>query len=201
MHNHGKSMAGTCVAPLLVAGNHMMCHRTFVAILVRFHMPSKIAIWRNFLFRNIVVHLTRQYYVRVWGMDIGRGAHIARSAKLDLSNPQGIHIGEFTCIAFDAVILTHDFINDRHAPVVIGANCLIGARAVVMPGVTIGDHCIVGVGSIVMRNVPARSIVMGNPARVIETEIDTGPWGARKVKAPTPPQEGLVPDIQAAVAG
>jgi acetyltransferase-like isoleucine patch superfamily enzyme len=161
-------------------------------------MPSRIAAFRNFLFRNFVVHLTRQYYVRVWGMDIGRGAHIARSAKLDLSNPRDVHIGEFTCVAFDAVILTHDFINNVHAPVVIGANCLIGARAVIMPGVTIGDHSIVGIGSIVMRNVPARSIVMGNPARVMESDIDTGPWGARRRKvANTPNYE--VPETQVAV--
>jgi acetyltransferase-like isoleucine patch superfamily enzyme len=192
-------MAGVCATSLSVAGIRGMCHKFSTAILARFYMPSKIASLRNFLFRNVVVHLTRQYYVRVWGMDIGRGSHIARSAKLDLSNPRGVHIGEYTCIAFDAVILTHDFINNTHLPVFIGSNCLIGARAVVMPGVTIGDHCIVGVGSIVMRNVPARSIVMGNPARVMESEIDTGPWGARNRRAtPTPPI--FEPEIQVATA-
>lgn len=163
-------------------------------------MPSRIAGFRNFLFRNVVVHLTRQYYVRVWGMDIGRDVHISRSAKLDLSNPKGIHIGDFTCIAFDAVILTHDFVNGVHLPVTIGSNCLIGARAVVMPGVTIGDHCIVGTGAIVMRNVPPRSIVMGNPARVMESDIDTGPWGAR-IRKPPPDPIVLRPEPQAAAAG
>lgn len=145
-------------------------------------MPSSIAAVRNFLFSKVVVHLTRLYYVHVWGMDIGHGAHISRSAKLDLSNPKGVHIGEFTCIAFDAVILTHDFVNDVHVPVHIGSNCLIGARSVIMPGVTIGDNCVIGTASVVMRNVPARSVVMGNPARVMESGIDTGPWGRRRRK-------------------
>jgi acetyltransferase-like isoleucine patch superfamily enzyme len=142
---------------------------------------------RNYLFRNVVVQLTRQYYRWVWGMNIGMGAHISLTTKLDLSNPKGVHIGENTCLAFGSVILTHDFINNVHLPVVIGKNCLIGARSIIMPGVTIGDNCIVGVGSIVMRNVPARSIVMGNPARVMETDIDTGPWGKRIKKAVVPP--------------
>jgi acetyltransferase-like isoleucine patch superfamily enzyme len=84
-------------------------------------------------------------------MDIDRGAHIARSAKRDLSSPRDVHIGGFKCVAFDAVILTHDFINNDHASVVIGANYLIGARAFIMPEVIVGDHYIVGIGSIVMR--------------------------------------------------
>jgi acetyltransferase-like isoleucine patch superfamily enzyme len=152
-------------------------------------MSSKIAIVRNFLFRNVSVRLTHWYYAFIWGMDIGRGAHISRSAKLDLSNPKGIHIGEYSCIAFDAVVLTHDFVNGEHLAVHIGAYCLIGARAVIMPGVTIGDHCIIGTGSIVMRNVPPNCVVMGNPARVIETGIDTGRWGSRIKKSRTPPEQ------------
>lgn len=142
-------------------------------------MSSKAAALRNFLFSRVVVRITRWYYVRVWGMDIGRGAHISRSARLDLSNPQGVHIGENTCIAFDAAVLTHDYVNNRHLPVHIGANCLIGARAVIMPGVSIGDNCIIATSSVVMRNVPAGSLVMGNPARVMESGIQTGPWGVR----------------------
>jgi acetyltransferase-like isoleucine patch superfamily enzyme len=159
-------------------------------------VPPKIVLMRNYLFRNVVVQLTRQYYRWVWGMNIGRGAHISLTTKLDLSNPKGVHIGENTCMAFGSVILTHDFINNVHLPVVIGKNCLIGARSIIMPGVTIGDNCIVGVGSIVMRNVPARSIVMGNPARVMETDIDTGPWGKR-IKKPVAPPVVLNPEDQA----
>ena len=163
-------------------------------------MASKLANLRNFIFRNVVVHLTRQYYVHVWGMNIGPGTHISRSAKLDLSNPKGVHIGEHSCVAFDAVVLTHDFINGEHLPVHIGSFCLIGARAVIMPGVTVGDHSIVGTGSIVMRNVPPHSVVLGNPARVIEAGINTGKWGARLRNAETPFQkaEPVVPVIGAA---
>jgi acetyltransferase-like isoleucine patch superfamily enzyme len=162
-------------------------------------MPSKIAVLRNFLFSKVMVRLTRAYYVHVWGMDIGRGAHISRSARLDLSNPQGVRIGENTCIAFEAAILTHDYVNNRHLPVQIGCNCLIGARAVVMPGVVIGDNCIVGTASVVMRNVPSGSLVMGNPARVMESGILTGPWGAR-IRPPESSAIGSGDSVPAATA-
>jgi acetyltransferase-like isoleucine patch superfamily enzyme len=44
----------------------------------------------------------------------------------------------------------------------------IGARAVILPGVTIGEGAVVGAGSIVSRNVPPWSIAVGNPAKVIK---------------------------------
>ena len=121
----------------------------------------------------------RQYLNRIWGMDIGNGAAISLSARLDRINPQGIHIGEESTVAFEVVILTHDSINRRYLDVHIGKWCFIGARSIILPGVTIGDHCIVGCASVVMQNVPSNSLVMGNPARVLEASISTGPWGRR----------------------
>jgi acetyltransferase-like isoleucine patch superfamily enzyme len=112
-------------------------------------------------------------------MDIGEGTKISMTAKLDKTNPLGVHIGHHTSLAFGAAILTHDFINNRHCDVHIGNNCFIGARAIILPGVTIGDNCIVSAASVVMRDVPERSLVVGNPARVVETNIKTGSWGLR----------------------
>ena len=77
------------------------------------------------------------------------------------------------------MILTHDFIKSRHVDTVIGNRCHIGGNAMIMPGVAIGDSCIVAPGSIVMRDVPAGSLVVGNPARVIESGLELGPWGIR----------------------
>ena len=50
--------------------------------------------------------------------------------------------------------------------IVIGENCWIGNGALVMAN--IGDHCIIGAGSVVTEDVPAYSIVAGNPARIIK---------------------------------
>jgi len=112
-------------------------------------------------------------------MDIGEGTKVSFSAKLDKTNPLGIHIGKYCAVAFGAAILTHDDVNDWNRDTYIGDNCFIGAHSIVLPGVTIGDNCIVAAGSLVARNVPARSLVTGNPARVVEGNVKTGRYGYR----------------------
>jgi maltose O-acetyltransferase len=47
----------------------------------------------------------------------------------------------------------------------IGANVLIGAAAIILPGVTVGDDAIVGAGAVVTRDVRPGATVVGNPAR------------------------------------
>jgi acetyltransferase-like isoleucine patch superfamily enzyme len=112
-------------------------------------------------------------------MDIGQHVRISLGARLDKSNPKGIHIGDFTAITSGAAVLTHDFVNRLHTDVHIGRNCFIGYGAIILPGVRIGDSVIVTGNSVVGRDVPSNSVVMGNPARVVESNIVTGPWGIR----------------------
>lgn len=50
-------------------------------------------------------------------------------------------------------------------PITIGNNVWIGGHATVCPGVTIGDNAIIGAGSVVTKDVPANTIVGGNPAK------------------------------------
>lgn len=54
-------------------------------------------------------------------------------------------------------------------PVTIGNDCWLGANVVVCPGVTIGDGCVIGAGSVVTRDIPPKSIAVGNPCRVLRT--------------------------------
>src|ERR1700682_2602288 len=91
--------------------------------------------------REVVLDLRRQYLNRVWKIDIGEGNAISMSAKLDKTNPQGIHIGTYSVISFGAAILTHDWVNKLDRDVRIGDNCFIGAHSIILPGVTIGDGC------------------------------------------------------------
>ncbi len=52
-------------------------------------------------------------------------------------------------------------------PISVGNNVWIGAQVAVLPGVSIGDNCVIGAGSVVTRDIPANSVAVGNPCRVI----------------------------------
>lgn len=54
-------------------------------------------------------------------------------------------------------------------PVTIGNNVWLGARVVVLPGVSIGENSVIGIGSIVTSDIPANSVAVGVPAKVIRS--------------------------------
>lgn len=64
----------------------------------------------------------------------------------------------------------------QERPVHIGSGSWLGAGAVVLPGVTIGEHVVVGAGCVVTRDVPPRSVVVGNPARLIQQWDGEAGW-------------------------
>ena len=92
-----------------------------------------------------------------------------------------ISIGDYTIIGSGCLITdtdSHPIIagyrqrNDylkytKSKPIKIGNNVFIGARSIIMKGVTIGDGAVVGAGSVVTKDVPANTIVAGNPAKII----------------------------------
>ncbi len=127
--------------------------------------------------RPLFGELRRLYFKKLWGMDIGPNCRISFSAKLDQSYPHGVHIGESTAINFGACVLTHDTVRRLHLQTWIGKECNIGAHSIIMPGVKIGDNCVVAVASVVMKDVPSNCLVAGNPARIMEKGIQTGPLG------------------------
>jgi acetyltransferase-like isoleucine patch superfamily enzyme len=129
--------------------------------------------------RELVLEARRQYFIRVWKMTIGEGSIISMSAKLDKTNPRGVHIGRYTVVTFGSAVLTHDYVNAVDRDVYIGDNCFIGAHSVVLPGVTIGDSCIVAAASVVARDIPPGSLVAGNPARIVEHNLQTTRYGVR----------------------
>jgi maltose O-acetyltransferase len=54
----------------------------------------------------------------------------------------------------------------RIARVRIGSRVFVGARTIILPGVTIGDDVVIGAGSVVSRDIPSGVVAAGNPARV-----------------------------------
>ena len=123
---------------------------------------------------------------------IGSRTHVGGGTLL--ISASSIEIGDDVLIAFDALIMDHNshslkFSERRHdvrnwihgvkdwstvaiAPVRISDKAWIGARAMILKGVTIGEGAIVGAGSVVTRDVPAWTIAGGNPAQVIRALTD-----------------------------
>ena len=63
-----------------------------------------------------------------------------------------------------------DIKHRKSSPVVIEDNAFIGARCIILKGVTIGKNAIVGAGSVVTKSIPANEIWAGNPARPIRKQ-------------------------------
>jgi maltose O-acetyltransferase len=86
-----------------------------------------------------------------------------------------VHIGSEARLAFGVRILDSDLHDlDREtpeqvAPVRIGSRVWLGANVQVLRGVTIGDDVVVGGGSVVTRDLPARVLAVGSPARPIRS--------------------------------
>ncbi|AWW32633.1 sugar O-acetyltransferase [Echinicola strongylocentroti] len=108
---------------------------------------------------------------------------------------QNIHAGDGVFINFDAVILdgakvtigrktllapgVHIYtarhplqVEERREwedcrPVTIGEECWIGGHVTICPGVTIGDRAVIGAGAVVTKDIPADTLAVGNPAKVI----------------------------------
>ncbi len=127
--------------------------------------------------RNAVRGAKRLYYRHIWGMKIPDSTNFSLSARFDKTYPRGIEIGEYSYIAFDAAILTHDMTRGLYLKTTIGDNCFIGARSIILPGVTIGSGSLIASGAVVTKDVPPGSIVAGNPATVIRENVTLGRYG------------------------
>ena len=127
--------------------------------------------------RRVLVTIRRAWLTRIWGMTIHPTAEISLSAKLDRTFPKGVVIGAHSYVAFEARILCHDRTRGLYVETRIGENCFIGGRSMILPGVEIGDGSIVGAGAIVTKSVPPGSVVAGNPAKIVRSDITTGPYG------------------------
>lgn len=113
-------------------------------------------------------------------MEIGDNCSIQPGVVFDYSHCWLIKIGNNVTIAPEAYFLAHDastknlinytknLINyTKIGSITLEDNVFIGARALIMPGVTIGKNSIVAAGSIVTKSIPEGSVVAGNPAIVI----------------------------------
>jgi putative colanic acid biosynthesis acetyltransferase WcaF len=146
--------------------------------------------WRNLLLRMFGAHCwyQAQFFasVRIWApWNLRTGRMVAVDADVDLYNVAPIYLGHMVSISRRAFLCTasHD-ISDLNRPlvakpIVVGNGVWIGAQAYVGPGVTIGDCAVVAAGSVVVKDVPAWTVVGGNPAKPIkERPVNRLEWMA-----------------------
>ncbi|MGP5050919.1 DapH/DapD/GlmU-related protein [Brachybacterium alimentarium] len=114
-----------------------------------------------------------------FGKNIRLGERVFLNAGCRFQDQGGLEIGDDCLIGHNTVIATlnHDLSprrrGDLHpSPVVIGRNVWIGANVTILPGVTIGEDAVIAAASVVTKDVPARALVVGSPARVIRTVED-----------------------------
>lgn len=131
---------------------------------------------RKFI-RLVVIKIIHLLYTKIYGMRLNKKARISFGAKLDKTNPKGVHIDEDSYVASGAIIFAHDFSRGIRKDTYIGKRCFIGANAIIMCGIKIGNEVIVGSGAIVTKDIPSNCIVAGNPAKIIKTEIHTRKFG------------------------
>ena len=109
-------------------------------------------------------------------ISIGEGSFVNFDCVfLDLAP---IRIGRHTLIGPKVQLLTalHPFDAAQRRtgleagrPITVGDDCWLGGGVIVCPGVAIGDRSVIGAGAVVTRDIPADSVAVGNPARVIRT--------------------------------
>ena len=127
---------------------------------------------------------------------VGEGAHVRAPLRVDYGSQ--LHIGEGTFINFHLTALDVAEIRigrrcqlgpniqlltpihpleleprrqgwEAAEPITIGDDVWIGGGVSVLPGVSIGDGAVIGAGSVVTKDVPARTLAVGNPARVLRS--------------------------------
>lgn len=109
--------------------------------------------------------------------EIHIGDYTLLSPGVNITSADAIHIGNNCMLAAEVVISDCDWhgLYNRirpfrcSAPVQLEDNVWIGLRAIILKGVTIGENSVVGAGSVVVNDVPANTVVAGNPAKVIKT--------------------------------
>ena len=129
-----------------------------VILLCRISPSMKL---KNVLFRRL-------------GMTVGTGVAWALESTPDVFWPDYITVEDHAIIGYDATILCHEFLQSeyRTGEVVVGERAMIGAGAIVLPGIEIGAGAQVAANSLVTEDVPAGTTVAGVPAVPVGADED-----------------------------
>lgn len=136
---------------------------------------------RDILLRSIIGHMGRNVVILSpffcdYGTQISIGDDTYINFNLTVLDEAPVTIGSHVFIGPGCSLLTavhpldaqeRNKGTEKALPITIGDSVWLGGNVTVLPGVTIGEGAVVGAGSVVTRDVPPRTVVAGNPARII----------------------------------
>ena len=114
----------------------------------------------------------KRWLLRRLGATVGEGVSLALTATPDVFWPELVTIEDHAIVGYDATLLCHEFLREeyRTGEVVVGERAMIGAGAVVLPGVEIGHDAKVGANAVVTEDVPPETTVAGVPAKPVSED-------------------------------
>jgi maltose O-acetyltransferase len=150
------------------------------ALLRRYNLaetvPERLTILQQLLGRIGRNSIIEQPFFCSYGRNIHIGDHVYLNFSCTVFDNNEVHIGHHVMIG--PVVQIYTVAHAVHAesrirgeevakPIVIEDNVWLGGGAILLPGVRVGRNAVVGAGAVVTRSVPANTVVVGNPARVI----------------------------------
>ena len=152
--SHPSRGAGNSLRRWWRARNPLRVTLNLVVIVLARYSPSLGL--KNWLFRRL-------------GMTVGSGVAWALESTPDVFWPDRITVEDDAIIGYDATILCHEFLHGEYrlGEVTIGEGAMIGAGAIVLPGVEVGAGARVAANSLVVEDVPPGTTVAGVPAEPV----------------------------------
>lgn len=161
----------------------------FNAVLLKYCMYSVI-------FSPLNYRKLRPMLWRWMGAKVGKDVFIGYEVWMDFNNAKLIEIGNNVHITNRCLLLCHQrdlsdlFQGQEYSRlpyekkrIVLKDGCSIGMGTIILPGVTVGEGAIVGAGSLVVKDIPAWTIAVGHPAKVIK-------------KIPVKSEHSRIPEIE-----
>lgn len=126
------------------------------------------------------VQLHRHVKLSAWGGSLKAhiiiGDNTAIGDRTEIHAGSRVEIGKGCNIAWDVCIMDRDYhkfnsSDEAIKPVKICDNVWIGCNSIVLKGVTIGEGAVIAAGSVVTRDVPPKTLVAGNPAKILKEDV------------------------------
>jgi len=145
------------------------------------HTPPEEAAVRAEILKELLPYAEEGYTIKTpfvceYGCYTRIGKHFFANCNCKIMDGGTVTFGDHVLIGPDCTFVTVAHPTDpekrlrgyqQFKPITVGNNVWFGAGVTVCPGVCIGDNCVIGAGSVVVKEIPANSVAVGNPCRVI----------------------------------